>query len=145
MNIIQYPHKLLRTKLNKLNKITQETRDELDEMVLIMRASGGIGLAANQIGLRKRMCVLEWEGKVYKMINPSFISKSYTKTVHHEGCLSLKFYPPKEVIRAYEVTIKYKDENNNKRFLSAIGMLASIIQHEIDHLDGICICDKEEY
>lgn len=113
----------------------------LDEMVEKMRKEKGIGLAAPQVGISQRICVIELEGVVSKYINPEITSRSQEKIFFEEGCLSLPgdFFP---IERHEEITIKYRNEKGLPKRIRARGLLAIVLQHEIDHLDGILICKR---
>ncbi|MDQ5902250.1 MAG: peptide deformylase [Patescibacteria group bacterium] len=113
----------------------------LDEMVEKMRKEKGIGLAAPQVGISQRMCVIELDGVVSKYINPEITSRSQEKIFFEEGCLSLpgEFFP---IERHEEITLKYWNEKGLPKRIRARGLLAIVLQHEIDHLDGILICKR---
>lgn len=113
----------------------------LPEMLRIMREADGIGLAAPQIGLNFRLCVIEIDGVIRYLINPKITSTSKEKILFEEGCLSLPgdYY---SVERAAKVTVRYTNEKNEDVKLRAHGLLAICIQHELDHLDGKLIYDR---
>ena len=132
-----------------LKKKTELVTDPLDshiqelipQMIETMYAEKGVGLAANQIGQSLRLAVLEAEGQLYTLINPEITSLSQEKVLFEEGCLSLpgEYFP---IVRSESLTIKYQDERGLPKKLRATGFLAIVIQHEVDHLDGILICDR---
>lgn len=113
----------------------------LPEMIETMHKANGIGLAATQIGKSLRLAVAEVDEKEYYWINPTITSFSKEKILFEEGCLSLpgQYFP---IIRSETVTLKYQDEKGLPKKLRATGLLAVVIQHEIDHLDGILICHR---
>lgn len=113
----------------------------LPEMLRIMHEADGIGLAAPQIGLNFRLCVIEIDGVIRYLINPKITSTSKEKILFEEGCLSLPgdYY---SVERAAKVTVRYTNEKNEDVKLRAHGLLAVCIQHELDHLDGKLIYDR---
>ncbi len=113
----------------------------LPEMVVAMRQADGIGLAAPQIGKNLRICVIEIDGIVRNFINPKITSASTEKILFEEGCLSLpgEFFT---IERSEQVTVRYLDEHGQEKKLRAHGLLAICLQHELDHLDGILICDR---
>lgn len=113
----------------------------LPEMLRIMREANGIGLAAPQIGLLHRICVIEIDGVVRYLINPKITATSHDTVPFEEGCLSLPgdYYT---IERAAKVTVRYQNEKNEDIKLRAQGLLAICIQHEIDHLDGKLIYDR---
>ncbi len=123
------------------NPIAHDIQSLIPEMIATMHAEDGTGLAAPQIGRSIRLAVLEHEGILYTLINPEITSFSQEKIVFEEGCLSLpgQFFP---IIRSETITIKYLNEKGLLKKLRAQDFLAVIIQHEIDHLDGILICDR---
>ena len=118
-----------------------ETKELLDEMVVIMRRAEGVGLAAPQIGISERICVVEVDGVVSKYVNPEITRRSQDKILFEEGCLSLpgQFFP---IERHEEITVKYINEKGLPKRVRADGLLAIVLQHEIDHLDGILICTR---
>ena len=144
-SIIIEPDPLLRKKSNKLEKVDDETRKLLDDMLETMYAAPGIGLAAVQIGILKRLIVIDISKENEKkkplfLINPKINFKSTKTSVYEEGCLSLPGYFA-EIERPAECNISYLDYNGKKKDLEASGLLATCIQHEIDHLDGILFID----
>lgn len=113
----------------------------IPEMFETMYKEKGVGLAANQIGQSLRLAVLEAEDKQYTIINPEITSLSQEKILFEEGCLSLpgQYFP---IVRSESLTLKYQDERGLPKKIRATGFLAIVIQHEVDHLDGILICDR---
>jgi peptide deformylase len=113
----------------------------LADMVEVMRKANGIGLAAPQVGISERLCVIEIDGVVSTYLNPEITSRSQEKIFFEEGCLSLpgQFFP---IERHEEITIKYHNEKGLPKRLRTRGLLAIVLQHEIDHLDGILICKR---
>lgn len=138
-----YGKKILRQKAKEVEEITPAVRSYLDEMLELMRAAGGMGLAANQAGLDLRLVVIEAEEKVWKIINPQ-ITKAKGKITFEEGCLSFPGINLK-IKRAAEVWVDFLDSDGNKISLKAEGILAVAFQHEIDHLDGILFIDHASY
>ncbi len=121
--------------------LAPEIQALLPEMIATMHRENGVGLAATQIGKGIRLAVAEVEGKEYYWINPVITSLSKEKILFEEGCLSL----PGEyfaMVRSEKVTLKYLDHRGLPKKLRAEGLLAIVIQHEVDHLDGILICDR---
>ena len=108
-------------------------------MLLTMRSSSGIGLAASQIGTPKRLIVIEMDKKVIKLANPKIIS-SKGKSKLEEGCLSLPEISV-EIERPFEIEVSALNEEGKPIELKAKGLLARILQHEIDHLNGKLIID----
>ena len=134
---------LNRKALAAVLPISEETRSLLDEMVVVMRQEKGIGLAAPQVGISQRICVIEIDGVVSKYVNPEITSRSQEKIFFEEGCLSLpgQFFP---IERHEEITVKYWNEKGLPKRIRTGGLLAIVLQHEIDHLDGILICRRHQ-
>lgn len=120
-----------------------EIQSLLPEMIVTMHRENGVGLAAPQIGQGLRLAVAEVEGKEYFWINPTITTFSEEKILFEEGCLSLpgQYFP---IVRSETVTLKYIDERGLPKKLRAEGLLAVVIQHEVDHLDGILICTRHQ-
>lgn len=132
---------ILRKKSREVEKIDDRILTILDDMADTMYDKDGVGLAAPQIGILKRLVVIDVDDEnLYKMINPKII-KSSGEAVDAEGCLSV---PEKrgEVVRPSNVTVEYTDINGELKVLDAEGLLARCICHELDHLDGILFTDK---
>ncbi len=145
LKVFEIPEPILRQKAEKVPQITPEIVKILDDMLETMYASHGVGLAGNQVGLAKRLVVIDCAGKdetpdVLQMVNPVIISHSEETCCQSEGCLSL----PREyanVERWAEVVVEYTDKQGKKQQRSASGLLAVAIQHELDHLDGVLFID----
>lgn len=135
---------ILRKRSREVSEINNKIRTLLDDMLETMYKEDGIGLAAPQIGVLKRLVVIDLgEGEeVYKMINPEIIKSSGTQT-DQEGCLSVPEIKG-NVERPKYVTVKYLDENGKETVLDAENVLARCICHEIDHLNGVLFIDKME-
>lgn len=140
--IVKYPDKRLSSLCDVVNNIDGELRKILDEMLNVMVACEGIGLAAPQIGILKRFLVIGIQGlEPLKMINPVILNTSDEKIVYKEGCLSLPgIY--EDVTRYRDIDIKYTNENGEVVEKHATGLLAICIQHEMDHLDGKIFIDR---
>ena len=126
---------ILRKKSREVPLVDDRIRMLMDDMVETMYANDGVGLAAPQVGILKRVIVIDVEdGNIYKMANPKIISESGEEAAE-EGCLSV---PEKRglVVRPMKVVVEYTDENNQAKKLEAEGLLARAICHEIDHLKG---------
>lgn len=132
---------ILRKKSREVSKVDNKIKVLLDDMMETMYKNEGVGLAAPQVGILKRLIVIDVEdGNVYKMINPKITSQS-GEQVGQEGCLSIPEI--KGIVkRPNNVTVEYMDENGEQRTLKAEGVLARCICHETDHLDGILFVDK---
>jgi peptide deformylase len=132
---------ILRKKSREVTKIDNKILTLLDDMVDTMYEEDGVGLAAPQVGILKRLVVIEiGEEQLYKMINPRII-KSSGKQIDQEGCLSVPDTKG-DVIRPKNVTVVYSDENGEEITLEAEDLLARCICHEIDHLNGILFIDR---
>jgi len=112
----------------------------IEDMFKVLHESHGVGLAAPQIGLGERICVIEEGGNHYVLINPSITKYSKETVVMEEGCLSVpgKFFP---IERPAEVNATFTTLEGKRAKLRASGLLARALQHEIDHLNGIIILD----
>jgi peptide deformylase len=135
-----YGSPLLRKKCKPLEHIDLRVRDTLDRMLEMMRKNNGVGLAANQAGIDKALVVIETQDKVYKMINPR-ISKQRGKFFFTEGCLSFPGLSL-DISRAKQVWVNYQDPEGQKRNMKAERILAVILQHEIDHINGVVFIDR---
>ena len=143
--IIIEPDPILREKSKTLEKVNDELRALLDDMLETMYAAPGIGLAANHIGVLKRLIVIDINRDNEKrnpifLINPEIISSSKKTSIYEEGCLSLPGHYA-EIERPAECNIKFVDYNGKEKELNAKGLLSTCIQHEIDHLNGILFID----
>lgn len=121
--------------------LAPEIQALLPEMIKTMHEENGVGLAATQIGLSLRLAVAEVDGEVFYLINPEITSYSQEKIIFEEGCLSLpgEFYP---ILRSEEVTVRYQNEKGLPKKLRATGLLAIVMQHEVDHLEGVLIVNR---
>ena len=143
--IITEPDIILRKKSVTLEKVDDDLRDLMDDMLETMYAAPGIGLAGVQIGILKRLIVIDVSRDEEKksplfLINPEIISKSSNTSVYEEGCLSLPGYFA-EIERPAECQIEYIDYHGKKKKMKASGLLATCVQHEVDHLNGILFID----
>lgn len=118
----------------------KEIRELIKKMREAMEKADGIGLAANQIGLDMRVFVAQVEGKFYSIFNPEITKTSKETDVAVEGCLSVPRIID-EVIRPYRVTLKGFDRTGKKITIRAWGYLARVLQHEVDHLNGMLFID----
>ena len=144
--ILLVPHKKLRQKAEKIKKITNKEIEISKKMIQLMKKAPGIGLAANQIGILKKIItihIVDEEKKIDKtcvMFNPIIKTFSKKKILMEEGCLSL---PEQfaEISRPYSIKVQYTDENNKIVEEKKEGLEARVIQHEIDHLSGKLFVD----
>ena len=143
--ILTEPNIILRAKSTLVDKVDKDLQMLMDDMLETMYAAPGIGLAAIQVGVPKRVIVLDIAPKdsprnpMY-FINPEIITKSETNSTYEEGCLSVPGQFA-EIERPEKCHIKYLDYYGLPKEIKAEGMLATCIQHEIDHLDGILFID----
>ena len=143
--ILTEPNKILRQKSFTVEKINKEIQSLMDDMLLTMYAAPGIGLAAIQVGEPKRIIVIDIskndeEKKPMFFVNPEIISTSKKDVSYEEGCLSVpgQFAA---INRPDMCHVKFLDYYGNQKELKADGLLATCIQHEIDHLEGILFID----
>ena len=143
--ILTEPNKILRQISKPLDKVGDEERKLMDDMLETMYAAPGIGLAAIQIGIPKRIIVMDISRDENKkepryFVNPIIKDKNIEKTSYEEGCLSVPNQFA-EVDRPKTCEVEYLDYNGKKQLLKAEGILATCIQHEMDHLEGILFID----
>lgn len=143
--ILTAPDPILETVSTPVDAVTDEVRQQLDDMLETMYAAPGIGLAAIQVGIPKRMLVIDVardgeEKQPLYIVNPEFTWVSDEDQLYEEGCLSLPEQYA-EVERPAEVKVSYLDRDGNRQELHADGLLAVCLQHEMDHLDGILFVD----
>ena len=143
--IITEPNKILRQKSMLVETVRKEERKLMDDMLETMYHANGIGLAAIQIGIPKRIIVIdilkneEKKNPMY-FVNPIIKNKNSEYSTYEEGCLSVPNYFA-EIDRPNKCEIEYLDYNGQQKILKADGLLATCIQHEIDHLEGILFID----
>ena len=121
-------------------EVNDAIRGHLDAMVETMRTNKGVGLAANQVGLDKRIMVIEFENLVYKFINPEIIQRDGA-IEFEEGCLSFPGLYMK-VKRSEKLWVDFLDEQGRRRTIQTQGILSVIVQHELDHLNGVLFIDR---
>lgn len=143
--IIVAPDKRLKTKCNSVDSVDENIVQLMADMLETMYLAPGIGLAAPQIGVTKRIIVVDTAGKdedpqPYKMVNPELLGVSEETWIHEEGCLSLPEHYA-DVERPERIAVRYLDETGTRKELEADGLLATCIQHEMDHLDGLLFVD----
>ncbi len=143
--IVIEPDPILRKKSESLEKVDDEIRKLLDDMLETMYAAPGIGLAAVQVGILKRIIVIDISKDEEKktplfLVNPEIISRSKKTSVYEEGCLSLPGHFA-EIERPAECQVKFIDYDGKEKELLADGLLATCIQHEVDHLNGVLFID----
>ena len=142
MEVITYGHPVLRKKAAEVDFAEVDPKF-LDDLVETMHEEDGVGLAAPQVGVSKRIISAGDGENWYIIINPKIVSHSILTEKDHEGCLSLPGLRG-EVSRFRKVTVKGLDRDGNPLEVHARGLLARVFQHEIDHLDGILYIDRAE-
>ena len=143
--ILTEPDPFLRQKSIKVEVVDNEIRSLMDDMLETMYNAPGIGLAAIQIGVPKRVIVIDIsqdkeEKKPFYFVNPELIANSNNNAIYEEGCLSVPGQFA-EINRPDKCKIKYLDYNGKEKILNAEGLLATCVQHEMDHLEGILFID----
>ncbi len=141
--ILTEPNKILRQKSLPVDNVNKDTQILMDDMLETMYAAPGIGLAAIQVGIPKRIIVLDIEQKEGQknplfFINPEIIEKSKNLLTYEEGCLSVPGQFA-EIDRPKKCHIKFLDYFGKEQLVKAEGLLATCIQHEMDHLEGILV------
>jgi len=143
--IITEPNKILRQKSLSVNNVSKAEQQLMNDMLETMYAANGIGLAAIQIGVPKRIIVMDISTKDEKnnpmyFVNPVIKNKNLETSTYEEGCLSVpNFFA--EVDRPKKCDVEYLDYHGKKKILNAEGLLATCIQHEMDHLEGVLFID----
>lgn len=143
LDILWVPDPILKTKCAPVTVIDDALRVFLDDMLDTMYAAPGIGLAAPQVGRAERFLVLDVsddKSAPLKLINPEIVDVADEDEVYEEGCLSIPEHYA-EVTRPAWVKVAYTDETGAAREITADGLLAVCLQHEMDHLDGIVFLD----
>ena len=143
--IVTVPDSILRKKSLVVEKVNKEIKNLMDDMLETMYKAPGIGLAAVQIGILKRIVVIDISKDENKkdpvyFVNPELTWKSKEKATYEEGCLSIPDQFAK-IDRPEKCTVKFLDYNGNPKEIKAEGLLATCIQHEIDHLNGVLFID----
>jgi peptide deformylase len=138
-----YGDPVLRTKAREVDRFDQALRDEVGRMGVLMNDALGIGLAATQVGTPHRLLVyrVEHDSPVNALVNPELLWSSKSSETMEEGCLSLPRVHV-DVERPIHVRVKAFDEHGDELLIEASGLEARVIQHEMDHLDGVLILDR---
>ncbi len=142
LKILEFPDPRLRTKAKAVELVDDRLRGLIDDMFETMYAAPGIGLAATQVDVHKRLLVTDVssdQSEPYVLINPEILEKDGV-TVSDEGCLSVPGYY-EEVERAEHIRVRFLDRDGQQQEIEAEGLLAVCIQHEMDHLDGKLFVD----
>lgn len=148
LEIKKYPNPVLRKKAKEVKKIDKKIIKFIDDMFETMAKNGGCGLAAPQVGISKRIIIIDLEGQIingkkFALINPKIIKKSWAKKEEEEGCLSIPETIEKriKIKRSKKVIVSGLDKYGKNIIIKADDWTARSLQHEIDHLDGILIID----
>jgi peptide deformylase len=143
--IVLYPHAALTTPARRVETFDDELVQFIESMAETMYAANGVGLAANQVAELRRVAVIDCAGEgepsqLYELVNPVVVERK-GQLVWQEGCLS---FPDlyNDIRRASEVTVEYQSRTGEKRSVSATGLFAVALQHEIDHLDGVVFTER---
>lgn len=131
---------VLREKARPVPVINKAIEKLLTDMAQTMYDAEGIGLAANQVGIAKRIVVVDVGQELIELVNPEIVDKSEDQARAYEGCLSLPGLRG-QVTRPAEITVRYMDRHGETHEIHAKDLLARCIQHEVDHLDGILFTD----
>lgn len=140
LDIVVAGNPVLRMQAEEVKKIDKKLQRFLKDMAETMYAADGVGLAAPQVGVSKRIVVIDVGEGLIEMINPVIVKKEGS-VIGGEGCLSVPDYEG-EVERAEYVECEFTDRNGKRMLLQADGLLAIAVQHELDHLDGVLFIDK---
>jgi peptide deformylase len=145
LDIIKLPDPVLRKKSAAVEQVDDDLRALLDAMMETMYEAPGIGLAGIQVGVPKRIITIdvtrdEGPNEPLYLINPEILALADDRSTYEEGCLSIPDYFA-EIERPASVRLRYVDYDGKSREMQAEGMLATVIQHEIDHLDGVLFVD----
>lgn len=139
-NIVLEGDPVLRKRCFEVEKFDQKLAELLDDMKQTVKKAKGAGLAGPQVGILRRVAVVDVEEGFFEFVNPKIIA-SLGEQIDYEGCLSIKGKRGK-VNRPLKVTVEYQDRFGKKKGLKAEGFFARAICHEFDHLDGILYIDK---
>lgn len=142
LDIVVAGNPVLRMQAEEVKKIDKKLQRFLKDMAETMYAADGVGLAAPQVGVSKRIVVIDVGEGLIEMINPVIVKKEGS-VIGGEGCLSVPDYEG-EVERAEYVECEFTDRNGKRMLLQTDGLLAIAVQHELDHLDGVLFIDKAE-
>lgn len=140
LDIVVAGNPVLRMQAEEVKKIDKKLQRFLKDMAETMYAADGVGLAAPQVGVSKRIVVIDVGEGLIEMINPVIVKKEGS-IIGGEGCLSVPDYEG-EVERAEYVECEFTDRNGKRMLLQTDGLLAIAVQHELDHLDGVLFIDK---
>ncbi|MEX3011268.1 peptide deformylase [Hoeflea sp. TYP-13] len=143
--LVLLPDPILRAESDPIERVDEDLKKLADDMLETMYDAPGIGLAAIQVGIPRRLLVIdcskeEEENAPLVFINPKIVASSEERSTYEEGCLSIPDYYA-EVERPAQVTVDYLDREGKEQQIEADGLLATCLQHEIDHLNGVLFID----
>ncbi len=146
LTIYKLGEEVLRTPAKRIVKVDKSIRELAQNMLITMYSAKGIGLAAPQVGVHKRILVIDInledpEAPPHVFINPEIISSSASLDTYEEGCLSIPGVYL-NVIRPSSIKLSYRDEMGRQKKMNADGLMARCIQHEIEHLNGVLFVDR---
>ena len=144
-NVRQYPDPVLRMKAREVADFDEGLAQLVERMLQVMQGSQGVGLAAPQLGVLRRVLVhqADEEAPPFALVNPTIVARSEELDLMEEGCLSLGAAGVRvEVERPLSVTVEARSPSGEPLSLTAEGLEARVLQHEIDHLDGVLIIDR---
>ena len=141
--ITDQEHRTLRGKAKRVPRVDASLRKLIEDMVDTVRAAPGVGLAAPQVGVPLRVVVVDYEDRLYVVLNPEVVKMGKETVTDEEGCLSAPHWQG-PVARATSLTVKGRDRDWKEVRIKAEGWLARIFQHELDHLEGVLFLDKVE-
>lgn len=133
--------RVLKRKSKRVANINDDVRKFCQEMCETMYHNNGIGLAAPQVGTLKRIIVVDRDGEPIVLINPEIIFFSDDKVEMDEGCLSIP-EEYKQIQRPEKISVKFRDLDGRAQFNTYDGLISRVIQHEVDHLDGVLMIDR---
>lgn len=133
--------RILRAKAKRVSRFDASLERLIKDMWETMRDAPGVGLAAPQVGESIRVLVAEYEDEAVTLVNPEIIKRSEDEELGTEGCLSIPGYVGDDVARASAITVKGRDAKGKEIRVKADGWFARVLQHEIDHLDGVLYTD----
>lgn len=143
--ILWAPDPILKAKCSPVIEIDETVRRLMDDMLATMYDAPGVGLAAPQVGIKRRVIVVDCaradeDPRPMRLVNPEVVAVSEEEATNEEGCLSLPTHYA-DVTRPAAATIRYLDETGTEHKIDTGGLLATCIQHEIDHLNGVLFVD----
>lgn len=133
--------RVLKRKSKRVAHINNDVREFCAQMIETMYHSNGIGLAAPQVGVLKRIIIIDQEGEPIVLINPEITFFSDNNIEMDEGCLSVP-NQYKQIQRPERISVKFRNLDGRFQFNTYYGLISRIIQHEVDHLDGILMTEK---